>query len=108
LSLRRPILLIICTVAVVGALLLATSDVHAEHENCGSAILPRDTSSIGLDTGNIARDEFSVEEVAADCGHLILRQRYLLGLLVVVAIAAGVASGRVDREPPQFPGDPVV
>lgn len=107
-ALRRTILLAVCALSILGAFLLATSDVHADHANCGSALIPRDTTSIGLDTGNVARDDFSVEEVEADCGHLILRQRYLLSIVVAVAFAAGVVAGRSESAPPQFPGDPVI
>jgi len=107
-SLRYPVLLVLCTVLTVGAFLLLTSDAHAQERNCGSAILPRDTTDLGLDTGNVAVDDFSVQEVADDCNQAILRQRYLTGMCVLGAIITGVAAGRIRRQVDRFPGDPIV
>ncbi len=96
-------------ILVVAAFLFATSDAHAERQNCGSALIPRDTTSLGLDTGNVAKDDFSVEEVADDCNQIILRQRYFLALCVGGAVLCSVVAGRLrTREEPQFPGDPIV
>lgn len=105
---RRLILLTLTTVLIVGAFLLATSDVHTRNRNCGSALLPRDTTGMGLNTGDTARDDFSVQEVSADCRHLILRQRYLLALTVAAAGVTGVLAKRSHPKVERFPGDPIV
>ena len=105
---RYLVLLVLCTVLTVGSFLLLTSDVHSGKHNCGSALLPRDTTQLGLDTGNVAVDDFSVEEVEDDCAHVVLRQRYLSALCIVGAIASGVAAGRTRRRVDAFPGDPIV
>ncbi|MCC6226416.1 MAG: hypothetical protein IT195_08425 [Microthrixaceae bacterium] len=105
---RRLILLGLTTLLGVAAFLLATSDVHAGQTNCGSALLPRDTKSLSLDTGDVARDDFSVEEVAADCGRNILRQRYLLMLSIVAAAISGAAASRSLPPVEELPGDPIV
>ena len=105
---RRLILLSLTAVLALAAFLLATSDVHAEQTNCGSALLPRDTKSLSLDTGDIARDDFSVEEVAADCGRHILRRRYLLVLSIAAAAVSGVSANRSHPTVEQFPGDPII
>jgi hypothetical protein len=105
---RTSLLVVLCAVLTVGAFLLATSDAHADERNCGSAVLPRDTTNLGLDTGNVAVDDFSVEEVADDCNQAILRQRYLTAVAVAGAIGAGVAAGRIRRREQRFPGDPIV
>src|SRR5215218_3471797 len=107
-SLRYPVLLVLCTVLTVGAFLLLTSDAHAQERNCGSAILPRDTTDMGLDTGNVAADDFSVEEVADDCNQVVLRQRYLTALCVIGAVVTGVAATRMRNRVDRFPGDPIV
>jgi len=107
-SLRYPVLLVLCTVLTVGAFLLTTSDAHAGQRNCGSAILPRDTTNLGLDTGNVAVDDFSIQEVADDCNQVILRQRYLTALCTAGAIVTGVAASRVRNRVERFPGDPIV
>jgi hypothetical protein len=96
-STRHITLVVACIVLAVGAFLLATTDTHADERNCGSALLPRDTTNLGLDTGNVAVDDFSVEEVADDCNQAILRQRYLLVLSGAGSIAAGVWAGRTRR-----------
>jgi hypothetical protein len=107
-SLRYPVLLVLCTVLTVGTFLLLTSDAHSDQQNCGSAILPRDTTELGLDTGDVAKDDFSIEEVADDCAQIVLRQRYLTALCLVGAIVTGVAASRVRRQVDRFPGDPIV
>ena len=105
---RYYVLLVLCTVLTVGAFLLLTSDAHANQRNCGSAILPRDTTNLGLDTGNVAVDDFSIQEVADDCNQVVLRQRYLAALAIVGAIVAGGAATRVRNRVDRFPGDPIV
>jgi hypothetical protein len=107
-SLRSSVFVVLCAVLTVGAFLLATSDAHADRRNCGSAVLPRDTTNLGLDTGNVSIDDFSVQEVADDCNQVILRQRYLTALAVGGAIATGVAGGRIRRREERFPGDPII
>ena len=105
---RYYVFLVLCTVLTVGSFLLLTSDAHANERNCGSAILPRDTTDLGLDTGDVAVDDFSIQEVADDCNQVVLRQRYLAGLCIAGAIASGAAATRVRNRVDRFPGDPIV
>jgi hypothetical protein len=107
-SVRHLALVAASIVLAVGAFLLATTDTHADQRNCGSALLPRDTTNLGLDTGNVAVDDFSIEEVSDDCNQAILRQRYLLALSAAGSIATGVWAGRTRRRTERFPGDPIV
>ncbi len=107
-NVRRTVLRVLSGVLFVAALLLLTVDVHADDQDCGSAIIPRDTSNLTVDTGNVARDDFATQEVLDDCAHDLFRQRFVCGGLFVLSIGATIAARprRVHRVP--FPGDPIV
>ena len=104
-----PLVLVVASVVLsLGAFLAATMDAHAGELNCGSALLPRDVTKLGLDTGNVAVDDFSIEEASDDCNQVVLRQRYFLVLCLAGAVGTSVWAGRIRRRVDPFPGDPII
>jgi hypothetical protein len=91
---RRTVLLLISGLLAVGGLVLLTVDLHADQRDCGSAILPRDTSELGVNTGNVANDDFATQEVLDDCAHDLLGMRILCGGMFVVALGLLIWSRR--------------
>jgi hypothetical protein len=105
---RRIVLLVLAGLLVVAGLFLATKDVFAEGQNCGSAVLRKNTSQLTEDTGDIIQNDFNAEQLADECGRNILRQRFLVGLILLVAVGLVVAAYRRKPDEQRFPGDPVV
>ena len=106
--LRRIVLLVLAVLFVVPALFLATKDVFVEGQNCGSAVLRKDTSQLTEDTGDIIENDFNAEVLAEQCGRSIFRQRFFTVVLLLVAAALVVVAFRWKPEEPQFPGDSVI
>ena len=105
---RRIVLLVLAVLLVILGLFLATKDIFAEGQNCGSAVLRKNTSQLTEDTGDIIQNDFNSEKLAEECGRNILRQRFLTGMFLVVAVGLVVAAYRRKPEEPRFPGDPVI
>ena len=106
-NIRRLLLLLLSGLLIVGALVLATVDLHADQQNCGSALLARDTADLGVDTGNVANDDFATQEVLDDCAHSLLGVRILCGAMVVTALGSWLFSRRKPRHL-QLPGGPIL
>ena len=107
--LRRLFLSTLSVGLVVGALYLASIDIVTHGHNCGSAILTRDPSVVGVEASNVADEAFSAESVQSSCDHEVLGRRFLVGLLLAGAVGATVMSSRSRRNRPvHFAGDPIV
>jgi hypothetical protein len=104
---RRIVLTLLSGLLAVGGLVLLTVDIHADQRDCGSAVLPRDTSQLGIDTGNVANDDFATQVVLDDCAHDLLRQRLLCGGMLVVA-GGLLVWGRRRRRRLDLPGGPII
>ena len=104
---RRIVLSVLSGLLVVGALVLLTVDIHADQRDCGSGLLARDTSALGVNTGNVANDDFAAQVVEDDCAHDLLRQRMLCGGMVVIAIGL-LIWGRRRPQRLELPGRSVI
>jgi len=106
---RRILLLALTALLVVGALAFLIPEVSTGDTNCGSAIFARDVSGISLTTGDTADDDFALQSVIDECGHLIFRQRYISVLFLGSAAAAFWFSKRTPRRLlTDLPGDPII
>jgi hypothetical protein len=105
---RRIVLLMLAVLFVVPALFLATKDVFADGQNCGSAVLRKNTSQLTEDTGDIIENDFNAEKLSDECDRNILRQRFLTAIVLVVAGTLVVIAYRWRPEEPRFPGDSVI
>jgi hypothetical protein len=95
---RRIVLLVLSGLLAVGGVVLLTVDVHADQRDCGSAVLARDTSQLGVNTGNVSNDDFATQEVIDDCSHALLGYRMLCGGMFVAALGLLLWSRRRKRE----------
>jgi chloramphenicol 3-O-phosphotransferase len=105
---RRIVLTVLSGLLAVGGVILLTVDVHADQRDCGSAILTRDTSELGVNTGNVANDDFATQEVLDDCAHELLGIRMLCGGMFVAALGLLVVARRRRRPRLDLPGGPVI
>jgi hypothetical protein len=105
---RRIVLLVLAVLLVILGLFLATKDIFAEGQNCGSAVLRKNTSQLTEDTGDIIQNDSNTEQLAEECSRNILRQRFLTGTIILVAVGLVVIAYRRKPEEPRFPGDSVV
>lgn len=84
----------------LGALYLATTDVHHGDRNCGTAVFATDVSELAFDTGDLEADEFTEESLISNCNQLVLQRRFLTALPAAASVAAVVAGRRLrDRKP---------
>jgi hypothetical protein len=105
---RRIVLLVLAALLVVPTFLFATTDVFAEGQNCGSAVLRRNTSQLTEDTGDLIQNDFNAEVLSEECGRNILRQRFLTALCLIIAVVLVVLAYRWKPAEPRFPGDSIV
>ena len=106
--LRRLALALASGLLVFSAVALAVLDNHFEERNCGSAIIPRDTSQIAVQSGDVADDDFALQRLVDGCDHAIWARRYLTGVMILGGIVLGVLAARSKPRVVRFPGDPIV
>jgi hypothetical protein len=104
---RRLVLTFLSGLLVVGAFVLSTVDIHADQRDCGSSILPRDTSQLGINTGNVENDDFATQVVLDDCSHNLLAYRMLCGGMLVLAVGSLIVARR-QRPHLDLPGGPIL
>jgi hypothetical protein len=105
---RRLVLLILAALMMIPAFLFATTDVFAEGQNCGSAIIRKNTSELTEDTGDIIENDSNAEQLSEECGRNILRQRFAMVVFLLIAIVLVVVAYRWKPDEPRFPGDSIV
>jgi hypothetical protein len=105
---RRILLFVIAGLLMIPAFLFATTDVFAEGQNCGSAILRKNTSALTEDTGDIIENDFNAETLSEECGRDILRQRLLTAVFLIAAVVVLVIAYRWKPAEPRFPGDSII
>ena len=104
----RIALRLLAAACLAVAAMIVVHDVAVGEVNCGSAIFARDAGSQTFVTGNVADDDFARQQIVDECGHLILRQRYLTALALGAMGVATWLARRPDDRPAPLPGDPVV
>ena len=105
---RQIVLLVLGSLALVGAFLALTTDVFAHGVNCGTGLVRRNTDALILETGDFAEDDFQAEVVRGACGQQIMRSRVITAAAAVAAAGLFVASRRAGQVRDRFPGDPIV
>jgi len=98
---QRLLLGLLAIISGLGCLYLATSDVHYQDRNCGTAVFTTDPNKLAVETGNVETDDFEQESLITNCNQLILERRFLSALPAAVCVACIVGGNRLrDRTPP--------
>jgi hypothetical protein len=105
---RRIVMLVLAALFLVPGLFLATKDVFAEGQNCGSAVLRKNTTQLTEDTGDIIDNDFNAEKLSKECDQNIVRQRFLTAIFLLIAVVPVVIAYRSKPAEPRFPGDSVI
>ncbi|MEZ5321230.1 MAG: hypothetical protein R2698_03970 [Microthrixaceae bacterium] len=103
---RRAAVWVLTAAAFVGALCLATVDLHVRTNNCGSALLSTGPAKPVVSTGDPDDDAFTVDRLRADCAHRLLGQRLLVAGPLLVGLAGLWLGDRLrDRSQSSVSGD---
>ena len=105
---QRLILIVLGVAFLVAAFFFLTTDLLVGDVNCGTAMVPRDTDSLVLQTGDIIEDDFTAEVVRNECGQKVFRNRIITLGFVVAAIITFTIAATVKPRHERFPGDPIV
>jgi hypothetical protein len=102
---KRLALGLLAIIAGLGCLYLATTDVHYQDRNCGTAIFTTDPNKLLVQTGDLETDEFEQDSLIANCSQLILERRFLAALPAAVSLGAVIAGQRLRDRKPRIRGD---
>lgn len=91
---------LLAVVSGLGALYLATTDIHYTDRNCGTAVFATDVSALSFDTGDLEADEFTEESLISNCNQLVLQRRFFTALPAAVCVGSIIAGRTLrDRKP---------
>lgn len=102
---KRVALGFLAIISGLTCLYVATTDVHYQDRNCGTAIFKVDTNRLAVETGNVGDDQFEQESLITNCDQLILGRRFLAAAPAAVSVIAIVAGRRARDRKPNIPGD---
>lgn len=102
---KRLALGLLAVVSGLGCLFLATTDVHYQDRNCGTAIIRADTSRLAIESGDIGEDQFEQDSLITNCDQLILERRFLSAVPAALCVAAIVVGRRLRDHKPGIPGN---
>ena len=97
---KRLALGLLAIISGLGCLFLATSDVHYQDRNCGTAVFTTDPNKLLFETGDPSTDDFEQESLITNCNQLILERRFLSAVPAAICLASVIAGQRLrDRKP---------
>jgi len=105
---RRVILTVAGVLFLIPAFFFLTTDLFVGDVNCGTAMVPRDTDALVLQTGDLIEDDFAAEALRGECSQRVFRNRVITIGMVGLAVALFVAASRSKPKDERFPGDPIV
>lgn len=92
---KRLALGLLAIISGLAGLYVATTDVHYQDRNCGTALFRVDISRLSVQSGDLEADEFEEQSLITNCDQLILRQRFLAAAPTAVMVASIVAGRRL-------------
>jgi hypothetical protein len=107
-TVRRVILIAAGLLFAVPAFFFLTTDLLVDNVNCGTAMVPRDTDSLVLQTGDPIEDDFTAQVLRDECSQNVFRNRIITLSLVLVATTLFILAARSKPDNERFPGDPIV
>jgi hypothetical protein len=97
---KRLALGVLAIVSGLGGLYLATTDVHYQDRNCGTAIFTTDPNQLAVETGDPGTDDFEQESLITNCDQLILGRRFLAAAPLALCVVCVISGQRLrDRRP---------
>jgi hypothetical protein len=101
-TVSRFLLGLVAAIGALGAMYLATTDVHYRDRNCGTAIYSTDPNKLTFVTGDPSQDDFVEQSTTSNCNHLLVGRRFLAAGPAVVCVVA-IVIGRRLRDGPRKP-----
>ncbi len=106
---RKKILLFaLAALLLIPAFVLGTTDILSGDQNCVAALFPKDTEQLVQQSGDPIEDDVVAEMTREKCDREILRQRVLMGFVLLLAVCVFITATRVTDQVERFPGDPIV
>src|SRR4051794_24894759 len=90
---------LLAVVTGLGAVYLATTDVHYTDRNCGTAVFATDPGELSMQSGDLEQDEFNQESLMTNCNPLTPERRFFV-LAPAAASVGPTAAGRRPRDRP--------